>query len=74
MVDKKLDPFGINDNQAQNYDLERPRYPKSFIEKILLKTTSNENFLDVGTGTGILFFELAGNFSGTLAANDISAK
>jgi len=70
----KQDPFGIHKNQAEAYDLDRPRYPKEFIDIITKNIIVNQNYLDVATGTGILLYELYDKFQGSLVANDISTK
>ena len=75
MEDKKIvdDPFGYS-NQGENYDIFRPKYPDSFIQIIIQNTKNKDNYIDIASGTGILFFDLLPNFKGTCFANDRSAK
>jgi len=68
-----VDPFGFK-GQAQDYDLERPRYPQKFIEEIINQTPSFTNYIDIASGTGLLFYEVAEKFNGKLVVNDRSSK
>lgn len=73
MENKVVDPFGFK-GQAQDYEIERPRYPDVFLEKLLQQPIAYGNFVDIASGTGILFYEIAHKFTGTLAVNDRSKK
>lgn len=72
-MEGKVDPFGFQ-NQSQNYDKERPRYSQKFLEEIIKNTSPLKNFLDIATGTGFVFYELASKFDGKLVLNDRSSK
>jgi len=73
MNKQETDPFGFK-GQAQDYDIERPRYSQNFIDEILRQTSSFNNYIDVASGTGILFYELAHKFNGKLIVQDRSKK
>ncbi len=74
MTTPKFDPFGVRDNQADAYDRLRPRYTYKFINRLCSSLKKKESYCDIATGTGLLFFDVADKFSGTLVANDISEK
>jgi len=73
MDKQQVDPFGFK-GKAQDYDLERPRYPQNFINKILGETSSFNNYIDIASGTGLLFYEIAPKFNGKLIVQDRSKK
>jgi len=73
MNKKEFDPFGY-EGQSQDYDIERPRYSKRFVDEILAQTASFNNYIDVASGTGFLFYELANKFQGKLVVQDRSKK
>ena len=73
MEGKVKDQFGY-DNQGKNYDIYRPKYPSEFIEAIKEFCDKKEAYLDVASGTGIMFFELIKEFSKHGVLNDRSAK
>lgn len=73
MDSKAPDPFGF-DTQGQNYDIYRPKYPKPFVEEILKFTDNKNTYLDLASGTGILFFELFDSFNKDCVIHDRSAK
>jgi len=73
MDKQEVDPFGFK-GQAQDYDIERPKYSQNFVNKILSETSSFNNFIDVASGTGLLFYELANKFQGKLVVQDRSKK
>ncbi|EAR82770.1 RNA cap guanine-N2 methyltransferase (macronuclear) [Tetrahymena thermophila SB210] len=69
---QKTDLFG-RENQGQNYDKYRPKYPSKFFELILQNLNSKENYLDVGCGTGQMLFKLNSHFKFAVGT-DISEK
>lgn len=56
-----MDIFGFN-TQGVNYDKFRPRYPLTFIQKILGVIKNKNRYLDIATGTGQLLFAFAPYF------------
>jgi len=73
MDTQKVDPFGFK-GQAQDYDLKRPRYPQKFIDELVRQTPNHNNYIDIASGTGLLFYELAPKFNGKLIVQDRSKK
>lgn len=55
MVERK-DLFGDRLFQGSNYAKFRPNYPDEFYKTIYEKTTERENYIDIGCGTGQLYF------------------
>lgn len=73
MDTKTRDLFGF-DTQGENYDIYRPRYPVELIQDIKNFCGKKENYLDVASGTGKMFFELYKDFSQNEVINDKSSK
>lgn len=71
----KPDLFGF-ETQQSNYDLYRPAYPEEYYELILKKVplSSREHYLDLGTGTGMVLFQLNKYFSKISLGIDKSLK
>jgi SAM-dependent methyltransferase len=72
-MESKVDPFGFK-GQAQDYDIERPRYPSQLTDELIQKSSGFSNYIDIASGTGLLFYELAQKFNGSLVVNDRSKK
>lgn len=72
---QKPDLFGFETQQA-NYDLYRQEYPEEYYEQILKKvpSSSRQNYLDLGTGTGMVLFKLSKYFSKISLGIDKSLK
>ena len=72
-MEEKVDPFGFK-NVSQNYDKDRPRYSQRFLDEIIKHTSPLTNFIDIASGTGFVFYQLANKFHGNLVINDRSSK
>ncbi|KAL4466567.1 hypothetical protein ABPG72_010618 [Tetrahymena utriculariae] len=69
---QKTDLFG-RENQGQNYDKYRPKYPSKIFDLILKDLNSKDNYLDVGCGIGQMLFKLNSHFK-IAVGTDVSEK
>ena len=60
------------ENQGQNYEDYRPKYPEPFITKLIELSKGKKTYLDIATGTGQLLFQLYPYFSEICVGNDAS--
>lgn len=67
------DPFG-KETQGINYDIHRPHYPPHFIERIKKSVNRKDNYIDIASGPGILFFPVFREFQGETIIQDRSVK
>jgi ubiquinone/menaquinone biosynthesis C-methylase UbiE len=57
----KKDLFGYQ-TQGINYDIYRPKYPTSMLNKLITQLKGKKRYLDVATGTGQILFQIYHNF------------
>jgi len=58
---------------GENYNQFRPKYPKKILSQIHnLDIKTKNNYLDIATGTGQLYFDIYQDYSNIICANDIS--
>jgi len=67
-----IDLFSTS-GSGDNYHTYRPKYPNKIINKISeLNIKSKQNYLDIASGTGQLFFDIFKQYSNLTCANDLS--
>jgi ubiquinone/menaquinone biosynthesis C-methylase UbiE len=55
------DLFGFQ-TQGINYELYRPKYPTSMLNKVIGQIKGKNRYLDIATGTGQILFQMCNNF------------
>lgn len=55
------DLFGFQ-TQGINYELYRPTYPTSMLNKVIGQIKGKNRYLDIATGTGQILFQMCNNF------------
>jgi ubiquinone/menaquinone biosynthesis C-methylase UbiE len=64
-LNPKRDHWGNQETQGRKYELYRPNYASFQIDLVKSLLCENpKNYLDIGCGTGKVFFEIESLFSG----------
>ena len=67
------DPLGL-DPPHTHYNILNPKYPEHFIQYILDMTMVRKKYLDIASGSGMLFYNFIPHFKDICLCNDINGN